>query len=582
MTRLLLPRRFSSQPTQAYPVDWQNPLTQGLALATYPTEDTAWTNLVSGLRFTDPYSPPSFGQSSFTKWGRGRTYYDGNSRQYVNVTPGPVSTGRQTLLILVRPRVLPVATRNFVNAGQKDGWDLNYASLAADGRFSVGSTNAPALLSDSSVTLGEHYAVTAICDVSSISAKQYFFVNGVKQQATSSYAGIGPKRIEQVVLGNSNTANMVDIFAVFVWTRALSDDEVRQVNENPYQLFGASRFVPYAVPTAAPGSGSISGSGTSQASAAAALTTSVRLAGAAAVVASGAGAMSTALQLGGTATAQASGSASLAGSAVAFSGAATAQASAPSTLSSAIRLVGAAAGQAAGAGALATGIRLAGAATAQSIGSANLAGVAATLIGNAVVLVAATGALSTKIRLAGAAAGVALALGALDDRVPPPDGDVIDVSLIPADRIVVFEGSGSRTVVFEGSGSRVVIFEGSEPRVRIGQMNIRVPEKLGEKWTVDRDPDEISYYAADITQELLDRNTTADPSKITPVLFGVVLLDGPELQVATIDGVERTFVVVKLGGVDEPLPADWRWVARVSCLNGERFDKTTWFNKVDP
>lgn len=115
-------------------------------------------------------------------------------------------------------------------------------------------------------------------------------------------------------------------------------------------------------------------------------------------------------------------------------------------------------------------------------------------------------------------------------------------------------------------------------------MNVsaKVPVKVGEKWMVDRDPDEISYYAADITQELIDRNTTADSSKITPVLHGVMLEEGPELQVEEIEGVQRTFVVVKLAGVAEELPADWRWVARVGCMNGERFDKTTWFNKVDP
>jgi len=158
----------------------------------------------------------------------------------------------------------------------------------------------------------------------------------------------------------------------------------------------------------------------------------------------------------------------------------------------------------------------------------------------------------------------------------------VDISRISSDRTVVFDGSGSRAVVFEGSGGRVVIFEGSGSRVRLDQMSAKVPVKVGEKWTVDRDPDEISYYAADITEELLDRNTTADQSMLVAVLFGVALLEGPELQVATIDGVQRTFVAVKLGGVDDPLPADWRWVARVSCLNGERFDKTTWFNKVDP
>lgn len=113
-------------------------------------------------------------------------------------------------------------------------------------------------------------------------------------------------------------------------------------------------------------------------------------------------------------------------------------------------------------------------------------------------------------------------------------------------------------------------------------MSAKLPIKVGDKWTVDRDPDEISYYAADITQELADRNTTADSSKLDTVLSGVALLEGPSLQVATVGGVQRTFVVVKLGGVDTALPDDWRWVARVPCMNGERFDKTTWFNKVDP
>ena len=113
-------------------------------------------------------------------------------------------------------------------------------------------------------------------------------------------------------------------------------------------------------------------------------------------------------------------------------------------------------------------------------------------------------------------------------------------------------------------------------------VDAKAPTKIGDKYTTDRDPDEISYYAADITQELIDRNTTADPGKIDAVLFGVELLEGPQLQVATINGVERTFVVVKLGGVEAELPPDWRWVARVGCVNGERFDKTTWFNKVDP
>lgn len=109
---------------------------------------------------------------------------------------------------------------------------------------------------------------------------------------------------------------------------------------------------------------------------------------------------------------------------------------------------------------------------------------------------------------------------------------------------------------------------------------MREPTKVGDKWTVDRDPDEKSYYAADITQELLDRATTA--AEVVLVLVGVVQLELPDIQVVTKDGAQRTYVVAFLGGTDADPPEGWKWVARVTCANGERFDKTTWFNKVDP
>ena len=111
-------------------------------------------------------------------------------------------------------------------------------------------------------------------------------------------------------------------------------------------------------------------------------------------------------------------------------------------------------------------------------------------------------------------------------------------------------------------------------------MSSRVPVKVGDKWMVDRDPDEKSHYVADITQELADRATTATAVEL--VLVGVVQLELPQLQVVTVEGVQRTYAVAFLGGTDSDPPDGWKWVARVTCDNGERFDKTTWFNKVDP
>ena len=110
---------------------------------------------------------------------------------------------------------------------------------------------------------------------------------------------------------------------------------------------------------------------------------------------------------------------------------------------------------------------------------------------------------------------------------------------------------------------------------------MKEPTIVDGKMTVDRDPDEISWYAADITQELIDRATAPDTTKLVLDLVGVVAVQGPALQTATAGGVTRSYVVVLLGPADGGIPADWRWTARVACMNGERFDKTTWFKKVD-
>jgi len=111
-------------------------------------------------------------------------------------------------------------------------------------------------------------------------------------------------------------------------------------------------------------------------------------------------------------------------------------------------------------------------------------------------------------------------------------------------------------------------------------MSTKEPIKIGEKWTVDRDVDEISHYLADITQELIDRATTA--KSVVLVLVGVAQVEEPRIEVVTLGDAQRTYVVALLGPVAEAPPPDWRWVARVTCANGERFDKTTWFNEVDP
>jgi len=167
-----------------------------------------------------------------------------------------------------------------------------------------------------------------------------------------------------------------------------------------------------------------------------------------------------------------------------------------------------------------------------------------------------------------------LALGempAIHMQPPDPGDGVVDVIDIPASRVVVF-GGGSRVVTF-GGGTRVVTFDVAWNGRMKGEKMTNAPEPYFKdgKWWVDKDPDEQSFYVANITKELQDRGTTA--VSVEPVVKGVEILIQPQVQ--------GSFVVIKLGGMDVGAGGENYWTARVTCANGERFDRTMHFNRVE-
>lgn len=154
----------------------------------------------------------------------------------------------------------------------------------------------------------------------------------------------------------------------------------------------------------------------------------------------------------------------------------------------------------------------------------------------------------------------------------------IDASTIPANRTVVF-GAFSRVVVF-GANSRVVVFGGAtrvvvfdDPKIEKenSMANAEEPYFVDGKWFCDKDPDEKSYFVADISKELAKRHTTA--VSVVVLTGGVTATEGPDIQ--------GNLIVVKLEGMDVTDGADNFWTARVTCANTEQFDRTTWLNKVD-
>jgi hypothetical protein len=96
---------------------------------------------------------------------------------------------------------------------------------------------------------------------------------------------------------------------------------------------------------------------------------------------------------------------------------------------------------------------------------------------------------------------------------------------------------------------------------------------MGAKgWTIDIDPDDINFVVWDVTKDLSDRATTAATAALN--LVGMTATQGPTVQGTTV----IALLSVTNGTTNATSPCG---TARVTCANGERFDRTIYFNLED-
>lgn len=91
-------------------------------------------------------------------------------------------------------------------------------------------------------------------------------------------------------------------------------------------------------------------------------------------------------------------------------------------------------------------------------------------------------------------------------------------------------------------------------------------------WTIDVDPDDKNFVVWDVTKDLNDRATTA--SGVTLDKNAVTVLQGPTIQGTTI----IALIQMDVSGINAGTSVVHSATARVSCANGEQFDRTIYFN----
>jgi len=168
-------------------------------------------------------------------------------------------------------------------------------------------------------------------------------------------------------------------------------------------------------------------------------------------------------------------------------------------------------------------------------------------------------------RPAGTAHSVRMrAFDAAGNRAMPLSASFTTLAEQPAQNAVAASKvAESRRVAFPG-GTRVVSF-GTVPSA----VTPNAPSLEAGRWWSEKHPLDERYWVADITIDLDERATTA--TSVERIVAGVTVLEEPVIQ--------GKLIPVKLGGFNAATGAINYCTFRVTCANGERFDRTIWFKQ---
>lgn len=469
---LILPRRFTRQPSGQVVIDWNNPLTKEL------------DGLIDGLTRRElvrrgPVTATGVAHKA-SQSGLG-TYNNtlASTSNGVFAPASSIATGVATQAVFLGGFV-DLGTQSYeYAAGNYNGTGSGIAAIHTNIGRRWGVYDAPGLIdSGEALTQGGNYLLAHTRDGSN----HRLYNNGrLKATAAGSRASMSNAAYAMCTLGSAGIAwtCYTPIFWTARWRRVLPESELKCLSANPWQLFKVKRRVLYF--DAGTAAAALDGAATATATASGTLTTQIPLTGAAAVIGTASGALSTAIPLSGQAAAVSLADGVLT-TQITLSGAALAQALAAAGLTTGIPLAGQAAGQATATGDLSTGsslsgaaaaealaqaslttqIRLSGAALAEALAGGDLTAPGAGLSGAATAQAGASGALYTAIPLAGAAQAYSTASGGLTTIIPLA-GAAASVSTATGDLTIesTLTGAALATALAGGDLTTVIRLEGA-------------------------------------------------------------------------------------------------------------------------
>lgn len=235
MPSLLLPRQWTSQPQIPVGVDWSNPLSRGLVFASYGGNDR---NLVTSRQSSSTVAPSSVTPAST---GLKRDFNGSTSAvlfQNETVLTGDLFTFACNIYpTSVSSRFTVFGCENFAN-----GFMLEIGAVFTSGTSTMSAlysgVGSPDQAVDNSITVN---AWNRICYVrTNGNPTSKFYVNGfgvdLRHGLTSPFSSSAHSR----TLGRRSSGSQPFLGAIeyaFLYSRALSEAEIKSLAANPYQIF---------------------------------------------------------------------------------------------------------------------------------------------------------------------------------------------------------------------------------------------------------------------------------------------------------------------------------------------------------
>ena len=236
---LLRPSVWTQQPQQACEIDWSNPITRGLVVA------------ISGAnpRLNSALNKPA----SFVGTPGSALTIDGRSTEFTRSSTQGISVGTSaafnpaaiTLLSIYTPKSLATGSAHMLfsrddnSLGRAFSLDLHWNS-GYGVRYYVaggGSVGTNELRQGASAVVGKRYVVVARQTGSAAA----LFVDGALVSSSAAFTAkplaTGDTRIGIRTYSGSNEAADGFIPLSLMWSRALSDSEIRSISANPWQIF---------------------------------------------------------------------------------------------------------------------------------------------------------------------------------------------------------------------------------------------------------------------------------------------------------------------------------------------------------